>query len=202
PDRRSKLARSAFLGQITRCAGLDRAHRILMLLMHAEHEDAQTRALAFHLLDQLHPALAGHRQIEQEDIEIELTDALHHLMAIPRLAHDVEVDRCLEQLAQSLPDDGVIVGDDDPDHGAGPSPQGSRSSTWVPRPCELETLASPPRSDARSRSPRRPNEFGFRASSDEKPMPSSRTLTDKWPSACSTATSTREAWACLAMLVS
>ena len=39
-----ELARGALLGEVARGAGADRAHRVLVLLVHAEDQDAQLRA--------------------------------------------------------------------------------------------------------------------------------------------------------------
>ncbi len=141
-----KLGRRAVLGQIARRPGLDRAHRVLMLLVHAEHENTQLGFLDLDLLDQLHAAFAGHRHVEQQHVEVVSAHVLQHFVAIARLAHDVDVACRKQQLLQPLADDGVVVGDDDANHcRVGCGGKGRRTSMLVPRPGVLVMAASPPR---------------------------------------------------------
>ena len=145
-DRGDELRRGAFLGEVARGPGADRAHRVLVLLVHGEDENAQLRLLGVHLLDELDAALAGHRHVEQQEIELELAHALHHLVAVARLAHDLEVARRGEQLLEPLAHDRVVVGDDDADHVRPPARcrAGAFRSTQVPRPGTLSISTCPP----------------------------------------------------------
>jgi len=86
-----------------------------LLVVHRQDEHAELRPLGLHLLDELDAALAGHRHVEDQHVEGLGAHAGHHLVAVRRLGDDVKVVRRLEQLAQSLAEDRVVVGDDDAD---------------------------------------------------------------------------------------
>src|SRR5450432_4450343 len=134
-QRRHQLRRCAFLGQIPGRAGSDRAHRVLVLLVHAQHEHAQLWLLGFDLLDQLHTALPRHRHVEQQDVEIERAHTFDDLPTVAGLADNIEIVRTLKELSQAFAYDRVIVGDDDPDHRRSSLEwTGRRTSIKVPEP--------------------------------------------------------------------
>jgi hypothetical protein len=86
--------------------------------VHREHEHAELRLLGLHLLDELDPALARHRHVEDQHVEVLGADAGDHLVAVGGLGDDAHVVGGLEQLAQPLAEDRVVVGDGDADEGS------------------------------------------------------------------------------------
>ena len=66
------------------------------------------------------PVQPGHVQVEQQHVGAGGGDDVHRLAAVSGLARDLDVRLLAEQVAQSVPDDAMVVGDDHPDrHGAG-----------------------------------------------------------------------------------
>ena len=55
------------------------------------------------------------RDVEDEDVPGVLTLGLQHAAAVLGLAHDLDVGLALEQLAEPEADQGVVVGEEDPD---------------------------------------------------------------------------------------
>jgi hypothetical protein len=64
----------------------------------------------------------GHLQIEQQDIRLKLLQNIQYLPAILSLRHDVEIIFQRQQLTETIPEDGVIVGHNDADLGFGRHP--------------------------------------------------------------------------------
>ena len=130
-----QLGGRAFLGEIAAGAGLDGAHCVLQLLVHAEHQDAQLGIFRAHQLDQLHAAAPRHRQVQHEQVELEFAHALHDFAAVGGFADHLHVLDIGDDALESLAHDGVVVGDHDPDHEAAPfSLTGMRTCTRVPCP--------------------------------------------------------------------
>ena len=86
--------------------------------------------------DGLHPVQVRHGDVEHEDVGQQALDQLEGLLAVGRLRHDLDVARLLEEGTEALPDQVVIVGHHDADHGV--PFQGTRATTWVPWPsCDV-----------------------------------------------------------------
>ncbi len=136
-----------------------------MLLVHRKYQDTQFRPLGLDLPDEFHAALPGHRHVEQQHVELLRANLLQHFVAIAGLADDGEVIGRVQQLLQSLAEDGVIVGDEHADHvRAPPAGIGRRASIVVPLPTAVVIDAAPLSMLTRSRNPTRPNELGLRGS--------------------------------------
>ena len=66
------------------------------------------------------PVQPGHVQVEQQHVGAGGGDDVHRLPAVSGFAGDLDVWLLAEQVAQSVPDDAVVVGDHHPDrHGTG-----------------------------------------------------------------------------------
>src|SRR6185436_16770006 len=116
-----------------------------------------------------------------------------------------DVRRVGERLLEPLPHDRVIVDDENPQpprHVLAFWRQGTRTRTVVPAPDAPEMAKPPPTSCARSRIPTRPTDRALDASPAAMPMPSSRNSKMRSDSRRSSVTATRDAWLCLATLVS
>src|SRR6185295_15691837 len=72
---------------------------------------------------------ARHVEVHQDDVGLGLARALHGLLAIGGEGDELHVGQRLDETAEAVSDDAVVVGDEDADHRAGTS-----SSTVVPSP--------------------------------------------------------------------
>src|SRR5712691_8894559 len=196
-----------------------------LLGKHAQHEYGAAGVLAFDLLDQIEPASAGHRIIENRDIPLELAGELERVVPVLGLPDHGHVVLRGQDLFQTTPNHRVIVGDQDfhgevlsskpffPGHGSELerkfryavvyfNPTGTDTVTLVPLPGRPLISMLPPKGSMRSRIPRRPSDFGLKtASSSAMPLPlSSTTSMRRSASACIT-TSTLVAFAWRATLV-
>jgi hypothetical protein len=81
----------------------------------------------------LHAVQVRHAQVHEDDVGLERPALLDSLPTAPRLGHHPEVGLGLEQQAQAGPQQGVVVHQDDPDHGAPTEDTGSSASTASPR---------------------------------------------------------------------
>nr|BFE85522.1 hypothetical protein GCM10020093_081230 [Planobispora longispora] len=79
-----------------------------------------------------------HLQIEQEHVRGERLHQVHRLGPVTRLSHHVEVVLQVQEGAQPLSDDRMVVGDQHPDH------TGTSIRTSVPRPGSDVTRRLPP----------------------------------------------------------
>src|SRR5579871_1290964 len=109
-DGRDELRGSAFLGQIAGGPRFDGTDGVLALLVHAEDEDAGARLFALDLLDQLDAAAPGHRHVEQQHVELRVTDPLENALSILRLGDDIDIAGGAQKLLQAFAHDGVVVG--------------------------------------------------------------------------------------------
>ena len=57
----------------------------------------------------------GHGEIEEQDVRLELAHQLDGLRAVRGFADDAEARLHLQQLAQPVAEDGMVVGDEDAD---------------------------------------------------------------------------------------
>jgi hypothetical protein len=62
-----------------------------------------------------HPRDFGHCQIEQKDVRLKLLSERQGFASVRRFGHDLEIALGDEQAAQTIAENGVVVGDDNPD---------------------------------------------------------------------------------------
>ena len=79
---------------------------------------------------------------------------VHRVLAVDRLAHDLEVVLGLDEHPQARADEVLVVGDEHADAHAGTAARGSRA--WTPKPGTAPVLRSPPHAARRSAIPRSP----------------------------------------------
>src|SRR6202035_4107871 len=91
-------------------------------------EDADSRRPPFDLLGGLDPPAARHRDVQEDDVGAVLRRHLDRLLAGRRLAGDRHAGRLLEDPFEPLAEEGVVVGDQDLDHGTVSSPRARRAS--------------------------------------------------------------------------
>src|SRR5688500_1893939 len=201
-DRAHELLGRAFLGQVARSAGFQRAHRVAVLGVHGEDQHRAARIALAQLLDELQAVLAGHVVVEHGDFPGHAPREVDDFLAVARLAYDGEVGLNREHLPQSLPDHRVVVGDDD-FHGRPLSlvRVGMTTETRVPCPAAPEMFTSPPKSSARSCMPSRPSDLRPFRSLSAMPTPLSCTSRLTCSSVTPRSMSTRVARECRATLV-
>src|SRR5450830_1414471 len=178
-DRRDEQRRGAFLGHVAGGAGADRAHCVLLLLVHRQHQERKFRPRSLHPLDQLDAVFSWHRHVEQQQVEAALAHPRHDLVAAHRFARHFDSRRALENAAQAVAHDSVIVGDQDARHAtascASAAASGMRARTSLPCPRSPLIATSPPSSDTRSRMPSSPKVPRLSWSAASMPRPLSRT---------------------------
>src|SRR5438132_4364400 len=196
-----QLFRRAFLREIARGAGLQRAHRVAILRVHRKDQHRAARIALAQLLDELQAVLAGHVVVEHRDFPWHAAPELDHFLAVARFADDREVLLDREHLPEALADHRVIVGDDDFHFRHALWRTGMETDTRVPCPAVPVIFTSPPKSSARSCMPRRPSDFLPLRSLSAMPTPLSITSRPTRSSFTVSSMSTRVARECRATLV-
>src|SRR3954453_19414186 len=131
----------------------------------------------------LQPGHPGHRHVEDREVDVLFQRALNGRGAVVDLVDDAEVGLGVEEVAQPVAHDRVIVGQED----AGDERDAHSSSllgtcrrTSVPRPLARPIEMFAPTSRARYRMPRSP--LDLRSALSGSPTPSSRTMSSTPPS--------------------
>ena len=135
------------------------------------------------LVRRLQAGHAGHRDVEDDEVHVVRERPLDRLCPVVDLADHAEVRFAVEQLAQPVAHDRMVVGEEhagDQRSSHRTSFSGNRNATSVPRGSTALTVSCAPTSSARSRMPRIPLESS--AASGGRPMPSSRTVRTTPPS--------------------
>src|SRR5262249_47573731 len=152
------------------------ADEVLIIDGGGEHDDGRPPRDVLQCREHGVPVQLGHVQVEQQHVRAGRGDNIDSLPAISGLAGDFHVRFLTEQVAQSVPDDTVIIGDHHPDrHGTG-----TRTVSAAPRPGALSMSMVPPSSATRSRMWASPEPACGAAGS--KPVPVSRTASSTCPS--------------------
>src|SRR5712691_7774927 len=84
-----------------------------LLGKHAQHEYGAVGVLAFYLLDQIEPASAGHRIVENGDIPLKLAGELKDVVPILGLSDHGHVVLRSQDLFETTPNHRVVVRDQD-----------------------------------------------------------------------------------------
>ena len=109
------------LGEIAGGARAERAHRVLVLGVHAQHQHRHARMLGPQALEHLEEAGARHRHVEQDHVggKSRGSDASS---SSPFTASPTTVEAGMvgDDAAKSLAHHRVVVGDQQPDHGIHP----------------------------------------------------------------------------------
>jgi hypothetical protein len=109
------------------------------------------------LLEHLKPVAAAKRDIEQNEVPSFVTDERERLGGRAGLAKGHGAAGFVEDPANAIANDCVIIDDEDAPHVAS-LPLGTRNVMVVPCPSEPSILSSPPRRCVRSRIPTSPSE--------------------------------------------
>src|SRR6266850_398027 len=169
----------------------------------AQDQHRALRELALDLAEQLQPAAARHREIQDRHVPVELARKLQGFVAVLRLAHHLHIGLAGQDLLQAVPHHRVIVRDQD-FHSEPPyfGRSGSDTVTCVPLP-RLPLISSlPEKSSTRSRIPRSPSDLEPCISAAVMPLPLSWTSSVSVSASCRMPTSTLVAFAWRATFVS
>ncbi len=91
----------------------ERLDHISVAGVHGENHDPRLRGSTRDLSGHLEPPQARHHQVEHQHGRTQALDQAGHLEAVGSLAHDREAGLLLQERAQTLPDDGVVIGQHD-----------------------------------------------------------------------------------------
>ena len=93
----------------------------MLLGVAAQNEHAQVGRLGAHHGERVDAALAGHREVHHEHVDVGGAHEVDGLSARAGLADHAEVDEGGEERLEACADDGVVVDDADLDHGVVPA---------------------------------------------------------------------------------
>src|SRR5262249_46573704 len=190
--RLDQLGRLYVLEQEAARAGADGLVDVLVEVEGREDHDAGLRAPGRDAPRRLHAVAVGHAHVHQDHVRLETPGQLDGLGAVLGFAHDREVLARLEDHAEATTDQGLVVGEQHPDH------RGSLASTRNPCPGSGPATTSPPSRLARSCIPTSPRP---RTSPFALPTPSSLISSSRRSDVRRTPTSACDAAACLSVLV-
>src|SRR5208282_5677588 len=91
-----------------------RAHHVAVVFGGGEHDHARRRGFEVQFFQDAEAVFFGHAQIEEQNVRLELREHLGAFDAIRSLAHNLDFIRAVQQFAQTIPKDGVVVRDQDP----------------------------------------------------------------------------------------
>src|SRR4051812_2954639 len=176
PARMDEVAVGRRLQHVAGGAGAQRLEQELLVLVHREHERPHLSAPAREFARGLQAGHARHGDVEDREVDVVLEGALHRLRAVADLVDDPEVGLGVEQVAQAVEHDRVVVrekhsGDQRDAHTTSLPGRCRRTSVPPSRAGPIAMFA--PTSSARSRIPRRP--LDSRSTFAGRPTPSSRT---------------------------
>src|SRR5882672_11240550 len=153
------------LGEISRGTSPEGPYRPLILRVNAQCQNSNGRMAGAQLLQRLDEQAARHRHVEQHEIGGRGLEPGEQRRGRVSLAGNHHPRVRLHDPAQPLPDNRVVVGDEDANlrgrsaHGFA---TGIVTAIPVPRPGSPRTISVPPHANARSRIPTNP--------SDESPL--------------------------------
>jgi len=92
----------------------DSVEHVLFLAKHGEGDDAGRRGRLHDLADGFDAIHAGHDDVHQDHIGLHCARQAHRLSAVPGFGHHAETARSLAELAQALPHQCMVIGDQNP----------------------------------------------------------------------------------------
>lgn len=103
------------LHDVAASAGAERAHREVTLVVHREHDRGKPRHVHAEPLDEAETVLTGKTDVDDGQVGTGGLHGFERRLHVPRLAADAHVRFLLEEAADPLPDDRVIIHDQDGD---------------------------------------------------------------------------------------
>ena len=116
PHGPQQLAAGAVLEQVAGRAGLDRGHDVAVGVVGGQHQHpGRPGPRSDEPPDRGDAVRAGHPQVHQHHVRPQRRGPGHRLGAVAGLTDDLELGAALEDAAQAVPDDGMVVHDQQPD---------------------------------------------------------------------------------------
>jgi len=103
-----QLVTAGVLGQEAISTGAQGALHIFQVAMHRQDHHPYPRRHPFEVLDRLQPVHAGHGDIQQDDVRLQITGAANGLAAVSGLADHPEIGLGVQNGPQTLAQDTVI----------------------------------------------------------------------------------------------
>src|SRR5262249_7397476 len=201
-DGLDDLRKSGVLQHVTFRAGLEGAVQHGGLAVHRQEHDSRA-LLPGELLGYAESAQDGQLHVEDDHVGQVAPDLLERDLSVGGLGHHAQVRLGLDDLPEPLPEDRMVVGDDDPDllQGALASTSGASTTTVVPCPGVEWIRQVPLRSFARAERLRRPNppSAGWPLGDGMSPRPLSETESSSPRGPRRSVTRASVACACLTM---
>lgn len=117
PRRLGDLVRRGVLEQVAAGAGLERAEDPRAVRERRQHEHGRGGMLGRDAAGRLDAVDARHVEIHQDDVRRTAAAVGDRLLAVGRDAGELDVRERLDQPAEAVADDAVVVGDQHADHG-------------------------------------------------------------------------------------
>ncbi len=115
PHRRRDLRRVDFFQQVTGRTGFDRFDEVGIFVRHRQHHDLRRRQISIDATRRFDPDELRHADVHQHDVRDQFDRELHRFFPVGRFTDELEVGFVREDRAHGLPEQGVVVGDQDPD---------------------------------------------------------------------------------------
>jgi len=102
--------RGGLLEDNAACAKTHGADYVAIVFSRREHHDARGQRVKIHFFENGQSVFIGHAQIEEKNVGLQLGEELDALRAILSFADDGDVLVGLEEFAQAITKDGVVIG--------------------------------------------------------------------------------------------
>src|SRR6266568_3318821 len=205
-NRFQQLIGRMILREVARGPSLERSHRPLVFGVNAQDQDPDGRMAGSQVPKRLEKGTARHRHVEQHKIGGCSLERGNQRRRVARLTRNHQTWVRFDDTAQSLPDDRMVVGNEDPNRGPPRSAHGPATgivtTIAVPSPGLPRINRVPPQANARSRMPTNPRDRRPLSDWGTNPTPLSSTARMMFLATRSTVTSTRVALECRVTLVS
>jgi hypothetical protein len=112
-DRLDQFLRRARLVQITRCAGTECANRVLVLRIHADHQDLELGVFLAQRLQDVDAVFPRQPDVHDQKLGIRVCAKLiAQLAVVARFGNDGHVGMLRQDLNDAATDDRMVVDDD------------------------------------------------------------------------------------------
>ena len=110
-----RSGRRGALRDVAGGAGLEHPEHLFVAVLHAERDDRRSAAEPLDLADHVETGGALHAEVDEGHVGRELPGEPDGLAGLARLADHLEVGLALDDQANALTDDAVVVGQEAPD---------------------------------------------------------------------------------------
>jgi hypothetical protein len=154
-ERFEQLLRRRALEHVARGPRLEDLVHEVGVFVHREHEHAGARQALADAARDLEPVQVRHRDVHHDHVRARALDLDHGLVAVAGLAHHLHARVALQQRAQAVAEDRVVVGEEDPERRH--RVRGTRRVATVPPPGAGARRTSPSCRAATARAMVRPS---------------------------------------------